>query len=711
MGNTVKERGKRSRKSQVNPQDTGDDDNSNEQSASQTDEWFTNVEHALSEYIQRGTNRDEDDEPEVLLDADGITIPGPTLQSEPGSSNVTLDSVDLDSTDGSANIEPAFEDIFDFKPFKEEVQSSDVLTQFPYQPMLVHNHSMQIVNQPMQFQPLPAINQAIQLPQLLLVQPLNVFSYVLPADDGMTYSDGSARDIYLREPFRLFPGRDPTIPTDELEPLTDSSGQVVNSQFTGQPVYEIKFLPHYLDAYEDTKGDRLEKYYTWGADRLRDILPRIVNARTYYKVVNGVHQYDQRVTIQNAKNSLSMAHQRSRAQSKGGLLQKYFTAKGVFLEYVTTKTSDAEGNVSRSLIPMENLLFGVRVELTIDMDRMVFTDLNGRDHPLFTPDEVPKKASTALLLDHGFRLPTLADLFAKWPRARGYRDSLHPLMARRLQEELQVQIDAENYADAEKQKQFKPHVNPAKHFRAKRKAEDVAANSRKRTKIDDTQVTKVDHNVNSVQKQSITVSRASGNGQATHGAQAQFGVWRLKPQGYIPQRAEPSIHQQFRRVQQLPHLSRDQRFSSQDAHTRTYNTKFGHQTPQEWLLQQPLNPGVGQQSAIQTPLPMTPQHRELPLRLENSVTNANRFSVNAGLDDAVLVPDFTVGSSTANLIIGGSKRRQLCTQEPAAADSPGQTSFDHLFDKNPGEVEEGEENTKLEDFDMDDYVDVDALFE
>ncbi|KAF2435284.1 hypothetical protein EJ08DRAFT_692549 [Tothia fuscella] len=247
----------------------------------------------------------------------------------------------------------------------------------------------------------------------------------LPADVRDNYSDGNGSRYAIREPLRLFPEK--PSPVQVGNTVEYVGGAPILSQITGQPFNHIDVLPTFLDYGEDVKDEMVELWHKWGITR-EDILARLVNYNEYWAKMNPNNTGkvpDKAATKKHVLNALSMHHQRSRDSIKGGLLLKYVPGKGKFNECVFP---------NGKLLPMEHLLFGVRIEHQINMNKMTFIDLYGKEWPLFTPKDVSDKALKQLQKDN-ITPWTLADLHAVYPHLIGYDDKDHPLMTRREQEE------------------------------------------------------------------------------------------------------------------------------------------------------------------------------------------------------------------------------------------------------------------------------------
>ncbi|KAF2435286.1 hypothetical protein EJ08DRAFT_720103 [Tothia fuscella] len=284
--------------------------------------------------------------------------------------------------------------------------------------------------------------------------PANIlFTHPLPLDIPYTYQDGSGAK-HVRAYYRLFPEAEPW---QRWVALTSSDNTPVIAEVTGQQLHSIPFLPQQIDF--DDKTVPIDNFYHWGAPK-PEIAGRIVKYKRYVKKDGS---FDAKTSLMRLNNVLSARLQRSRVAMTGGLLpgfdysQKHFANAVTFLDV----------NGVRKLIPMGNLLFGVRYGLLIDMNRMTFRDLDGREHPFSTPTEVSGR--TLMEMQNRFHLTpwTLNDLHQKHPHTIGYRQELHPLFARRKQED----IDLYNVfvAEAANAPTITPQDQPKEAIRRKRK--------------------------------------------------------------------------------------------------------------------------------------------------------------------------------------------------------------------------------------------------
>ncbi|KAF2435283.1 hypothetical protein EJ08DRAFT_656321 [Tothia fuscella] len=288
------------------------------------------------------------------------------------------------------------------------------------------------------------MNVNVSLP--VLQAPMQ-FTHPLRPDLPGAYQDGTG--INLRELYRLFPMPDKPAPLEQLRLLFVPTG-LLTSELTGDPIFFFPCFSHRINYYSLT-GEQLEYWYRlFGADQMRDVIPRLFNHPTYN--FRGTQQYDHDTSIARLNISLNQMRQRYRASIRGGLIPGFQTDRLYFSRALFTDDG--------ALIPMENLLFGT--QHPIDLITMTFRDNTGREHPLFTPTEIPQDVRTVL---EGRKLgvvpPRLADLYAKHPHVYGYREELHPLWARRSQEARSLRTSGLSNSNSNTAMVSQPAATPA----------------------------------------------------------------------------------------------------------------------------------------------------------------------------------------------------------------------------------------------------------
>lgn len=238
-----------------------------------------------------------------------------------------------------------------------------------------------------------------------------------------------------RETLRLIPNEDRNLQhlNGKLRPMTDENGEMIRSDLTDEILYDLPFLPRYIDMKSDATTKNIDNWIIMGADLRRDIIPRSINYNPYHSFdEDGVDFFNWRATTAHLQRTYTNKHMKRAEQPHvmGGLLRKFRMDKGRFAEFLTPITFDEQGNQRRLLLSMENLLFNTRWD--IDLQRMVMRNPHSHQElPLFTPAEVRTTVRECLekRLPHE-KVPTLRDLFEKYPHIRGYEETKHPLFRR-----------------------------------------------------------------------------------------------------------------------------------------------------------------------------------------------------------------------------------------------------------------------------------------
>jgi hypothetical protein len=199
-------------------------------------------------------------------------------------------------------------------------------------------------------------------------------------------------DRPLRETVRLVPceNRSSQFRDGRFRLLRDDNGEVVRSDLTNKELFDLPFLPRYIDVKLDATPGNVENWIVMGADLRRDIIPRSHNYNQYFSEDEDGHEvFDWQATVARLQRAYTNKHLK-RAEDPhimGGLVRKFRMDKGRFAEFLTAVAFDADGMQRNLLISMENLLFNTRWD--IDMVRMVMRNpYSHQELPLFTPTEV-----------------------------------------------------------------------------------------------------------------------------------------------------------------------------------------------------------------------------------------------------------------------------------------------------------------------------------
>jgi hypothetical protein len=258
-------------------------------------------------------------------------------------------------------------------------------------------------------------------------------------------------DLPPRETLRLIPNEERNLQymNGRLRPLTNENGEAIRSELTDEVLYNLPFLPCYIDMKFDATTKNIDNWIIMGADLRRDIIPRSVNYNPYHSYdENGVDFFDWRATAAHLQRTYTNKHMKRAEQPHvmGGLLRKFRMDKGRFAEFLTPVTSDTQGNQRRLLLSMENLLFNTRWD--IDMERMVMRNSHSQQElPLFTPVKIRPAVRECLQKQYpDERIPTLQDLWDKYPHIQGYDETKHPLFRRAEDHDLQLRRDWETLA-------------------------------------------------------------------------------------------------------------------------------------------------------------------------------------------------------------------------------------------------------------------------
>lgn len=289
-------------------------------------------------------------------------------------------------------------------------------------------------------------------------------------------------DLPPRETLRLIPNEERNLPhlNGKLQIIKDENGEQIRSELTDEHLYELPFLPRYIDMKTDATTKNIDNWIIMGADLRRDIIPRSINYNPYHSFdENGEEFFDWRATVAHLQRTYTNKHMKRAEQPHviGGLLRKFRMDKGRFAQFLTPVTFDEQGNQRRMLLNMENLLFNTRWD--IDLDRMVMRNPHSHQElPLFTPVEVRLQVRECLerMLPHE-RVPTLRDLFNKYPHVIGYDERNHPLFRR--SEEFDAQLRRNWEMEAVRRGNRRPPVTVTKPKYAKGRKEITA----KRKKI------------------------------------------------------------------------------------------------------------------------------------------------------------------------------------------------------------------------------------
>ncbi|TID15959.1 hypothetical protein E6O75_ATG09017 [Venturia nashicola] len=291
-------------------------------------------------------------------------------------------------------------------------------------------------------------------------------------------------DLPPRETVRLIPNEARNLPHlhGKLQILKGENGEHIRSELTDEHLYELPFLPRYIDMKTDATTKNIDNWIIMGADLRRDIIPRSMNYNPYYSFdENGDEFFDWKATAAHLQRTYTNKHMKRAEQLHvmGGLLRKFRMDKGRFAEFLTPITFDEQGNQRRMLLNMENLLFNTRWE--INLDRMVMRNPHSHQElPLFTPVEVRPQVRECLekMLPHE-RVPTLHDLFTKYPHVRGYDERNHPLFRR--SEELDSQLRRNWEMEAARRGNRRPPVTVTKPNYAKGRKEITAKRRKSNT--------------------------------------------------------------------------------------------------------------------------------------------------------------------------------------------------------------------------------------
>lgn len=283
-----------------------------------------------------------------------------------------------------------------------------------------------------------------------------------------------ADDLPPRETIRLIPNEERNLPhlSGKLQVLKDENGEHVRSELTDEHLYELPFLPRYIDMKTDATTKNIDNWIIMGADLRRDIIPRSINYNPYHSFDdNGDEFFDWRATAAHLQRTYTNKHMKRAEQPHvmGGLLRKFRMDKGRFAEFLTPITFDEQGNQRRMLLNMENLLFNTRWD--IDLDRMVMRNPHSHQElPLFTPVDVRPQVRECLekMLPHE-RVPTLHDLFHKYPHVMVYDERNHPLFRR--SQELDTQLRRKWEMEAARRGYRRPPVTVTKPNYAKGRKE------------------------------------------------------------------------------------------------------------------------------------------------------------------------------------------------------------------------------------------------
>ncbi|QDS70427.1 hypothetical protein FKW77_009633 [Venturia effusa] len=292
-------------------------------------------------------------------------------------------------------------------------------------------------------------------------------------------------DLPPRETLRLIPNeeRNLTHMSGKLQIAKNENGEQIRSELTDEHLYELPFLPRYIDMKTDAATKNIDNWIIMGADLRRDIIPRSINYNPYHSFdENGDEFFDWKATAAHLQRTYTNKHMKRAEQPHvmGGLLRKFRMDKGRFAEFLTPITFDKQGNQRRMLLNMENLLFNTRWD--IDLDRMVMRNPHSHQElPLFTPVEVRPQVRECLekMLPHE-RVPTLRDLFQKYPHVSGYDERNHPLFRR--SEELDTQLRRSWEMEAARRGNRRPPITVTKPNYVKGRKEITA--KRKKRKND-----------------------------------------------------------------------------------------------------------------------------------------------------------------------------------------------------------------------------------
>jgi hypothetical protein len=341
------------------------------------------------------------------------------------------------------------------------------------------------------------------------INALSTLSIELAAPDNSTLSDAElfwvqyhhgahiGKDLFpgwkgskeddrpLRETIRLVPceNRSSQFQGGRLRLLRDDNGEVVRSDLTDEELFDLPFLPRYIDVKLDATPGNVENWIVMGADLRRDIIPRSHNYNQYYSDdEDGPKVFDWKATVARLQRAYTNKHLK-RAEDPhimGGLVRKFRMDKGRFAEFLTPVAFDVEGMQRNLLISMENLLFNTRWD--IDMVRMVMRNpYSHQELPLFTPTEV-RPAVRECLEKQGYKVHTLCDLWEKYPHIAGYDESKHPLFRRAQEHDLRLRQNWELLVSQRGNK--KPPVTNTKPHRVNRQGKQMKDIKNKRKQFD-----------------------------------------------------------------------------------------------------------------------------------------------------------------------------------------------------------------------------------
>jgi hypothetical protein len=250
-----------------------------------------------------------------------------------------------------------------------------------------------------------------------------------------------------RETIRLIPDVDRNfqLRNGRLRHLMNKNREVIRSDLTNEPLFDLPFLPRYIDVKADGTSKNVDNWIIMGADLRRDIIPRSHNYNQYFSFdEDGVEFFDWESTTAHLQRTYTNKHLKRAKELHvmGGLVRKFRMDKGRFAEFLTPIDFDEDCNQRRLLISMEKLLFNTRWD--IDLERMVMRNPHSHQElPLFTPSEI-RPAVRDFLKKQGYTdVPTLCDLWEKYPHIVGYDESKHPLMSRAADHDAQLRKDAE----------------------------------------------------------------------------------------------------------------------------------------------------------------------------------------------------------------------------------------------------------------------------
>ncbi|KAE9981036.1 hypothetical protein BLS_007954 [Venturia inaequalis] len=293
-------------------------------------------------------------------------------------------------------------------------------------------------------------------------------------------------DLPPRETIRLVPNEERNLPhlNGRLQILKNENGEQIRSELTDEHLYELPFLPRYIDMKTDATTKNIDNWIIMGADLRRDIIPRSINYNPYHSFdENGDEFFDWRATAAHLQRTYTNKHMKRAEQPHvmGGLLRKFRMDKGRFAEFLTPIAFDEQGNQRRMLLNMENLLFNTRWD--IDLSRMVMKNPHSHQElPLFTPVDVRPQVRECLekMLPNE-RVPTLHDLFNKYPHVVGYDEKNHPLLRR--SEELDTQLRRKWEMEAARRGNRRPPVTVTKPNYAKGRKEITAKRKKMNTSM------------------------------------------------------------------------------------------------------------------------------------------------------------------------------------------------------------------------------------